>query len=137
MLVQELLLKSGDKIQVTQRGNDEILNISLLDSSSNKLTPRARDAVRELFERFAIASPEQPDILFLGYDQARELIEAVSDKASLRPTSLMAYNTNEDLGKLLYHDFLSYYEQKASDDPEMVRKNLAYIGLRSDMRSIP
>ena len=34
MLVQELLLKSGDKIQVTQRGNDEILNISLLDTST-------------------------------------------------------------------------------------------------------
>ena len=49
----------------------------------------------------------------------------------------MAYNTNEDLGKMLYHDFLSYYEQKASDDAELVRTNLAYIGLRSDMRSIP
>ena len=95
---------------MTPRGNDEIINISLVDSATKKLTPTARDAVRELFERFAIATPEQPDILFLGYDQAKELIEAVSDKASLRPTSIMAFNTNEDLGKLLYHDFLSYYE---------------------------
>ena len=36
----------------------------------------------------------------------------------------MAYNTNEDAEKLLYSDFLSYYEQSAISDPQMVRVNL-------------
>ena len=49
----------------------------------------------------------------------------------------MAYNQNEDPEKLLFADFLSYYETKANEDPEMVRVNLSIVGLRSDMQVIP
>ena len=62
-------------------------------------------------------------------------MSAVSTKASERPKDLMAYCTNpEDLSIMYYDDFLNYYETKASESPDMVRANLSYIGLRSDMQ---
>ena len=65
------------------------------------------------------------------------MTEKVSDKASLRPTGILAYNTNEDVNKFLLADFLSYYEQMSIELPEMVRANLQYIGVRSDMKTTP
>ena len=84
--------------------------MSLLDPETSKLTVRAKEAVRHLFEKYAIATPEVPDLLFLGSEQVKELIEGVSDKASLKPSAILAYNSNEDLTKLLFADFQSYYE---------------------------
>jgi len=49
----------------------------------------------------------------------------------------MAYNTNEDVSKILFDDFLNFYAQQALEKPDMVRANLSYIGLRSDMKAIP
>lgn len=49
----------------------------------------------------------------------------------------MAYNTNEDGEKLLFPDFLSYYEQNATVNAELVRTNLMYVGLRADLQNIP
>ena len=49
----------------------------------------------------------------------------------------MAYNTNEDVSKMFYSDFLNFYETMASENPEMVRANLSFSGLRADMRPIP
>ena len=49
----------------------------------------------------------------------------------------MAYNTNEDASKLLYPDFLNFYEQMALENPEMVRTNLQSVGLRADMYPAP
>ena len=137
MLVQEIFLKSGDRFIVSPRGNEEILNVSLLDSETWKMTQGSKDAVKSLFDRFAISKPETPEVLFLGVDEVKALMEAVSDKASLRPKDLMAYNTNEDLEIMLYDDFLNYYETMAIDKTDMVRANLSYIGLRSDMQAIP
>ena len=137
MLVQEIFLKTGDRLVVSPRGNEDILNVSLLDTETKKITQRIKDAVKSLFDRFAISKPEAPELLFLGTDQVKELMEAVSDKASLRPKDLMAYNTNEDLTIMLFDDFLNYYETMASEKPDMVRTNLSYIGLRSDMQAIP
>ena len=45
----------------------------------------------------------------------------------------MAYSTHEDLSTMEFDDFLNYYETKAKEKPDMVRTNLAYVGLRSDM----
>ena len=49
----------------------------------------------------------------------------------------MAYNTNEDLSAMYFDDFLNYYQTKAKDSPDMVRANLSFIGLRSDMKNVP
>ena len=50
----------------------------------------------------------------------------------------MAYCTNpDDLSLMPYEDFLNYYETKATEKPDMVRANLSYIGLRSDLQSVP
>lgn len=137
MLISELFLRAKERILVSPRGSDDILNMSLLEPDTNKLTSKARAACRILFEKFAIATPEAPDLLFLSTDLVKELTEKVSDKASLRPSSILAYNTNEDVNKLLYTDFLNYYEQMATENPEMVRANLQYIGIRSDMKTVP
>lgn len=137
MLVQEIFLKSGDKFVVSPRGNEDLLNVSLLDTETGKLTQTIKDSVKSLFDRFAVSQPGAPDKYFLGTDQVKELVEAVSEKASLRPSDIMAYCTNEDLSKMEFDDFLNYYETKAKEKPDMVRTNLSYIGLRSDMQSVP
>ena len=136
MLLADLYLKAGDKIVISKRGNTEILNLPLLDESTNSLDPRAKEGLRKLFEKFAIASPEVPDELFIGESQFAELSKNVSDRASLRPTSLMAYTSNQ-ASKVYFDDFLNFYELKAGEEPDMVRANLAYVGLRADMRQTP
>ena len=60
MLVQEIFLKTGDKFVVSPRGNEDILNVSLLDPETQKLTQTIKDAVRSLFDRFAVSKPETP-----------------------------------------------------------------------------
>ena len=109
LLVQEIFLKSNDKFTVSLRGNADILKVSLLDGETEKLTQRIEEAVKSLFDRFAISKPEAPELLFLGTEEIKALMEAVSEKASLRPKDIMAYNTNEDLSIMLYDDFLNYY----------------------------
>ena len=49
----------------------------------------------------------------------------------------MAHNTNEDLTMLLYEDFEAYYESMAVESPQIIRTNLAFVGIRSDMKVIP
>ena len=94
LLLADLYLKAGDKIVVSKRGNTEILNLPLLDASTNSLEPRAKEGLKMLFEKFAISDgPEQPE-LYIGESQFAELSKNVSDRASLRPTSLMAYTSN-------------------------------------------
>ncbi len=115
MLISELFLRTGERIAVQPRGNEDILNMSLIDSETKKFSAKARAACRILFEKFAIASPDSPDLLYLGTEQIKELTEKVSDKASLRPLSILVYNTNEDVNKFLYPDFLSYYEQMSTE----------------------
>ena len=66
MLVQELFLKSGDRIQVLPRGNDSLLNMPLLVDGTKKLGTRAREAVKSLFDMFATSDKDMPDTLFLS-----------------------------------------------------------------------
>ena len=83
MLLLELLLKEGDKIVVTPRGNTNLLNFSLLESGTEKLTVRAKAAVRKLWEKFSIADAEVPELLYMNTQNVKSLIDAVSDKKNL------------------------------------------------------
>lgn len=114
-----------------------MLNMPLLDKETKRLTWSATAAVRMLFEEFATSDPKTPDRLYLDADRIKELGLKVSDKSSLRPSSLLAYVTTDDLSKIEWDDFINYYEQNATQNPDMVRANLSYAGLRSDMKTVP
>ena len=51
---------------------------------------------------------------------------AVSDTYHLRPIALFTMNKNEDPEKMLYTDFLEYYNVYCAVDPQMVRVCLEY-----------
>jgi len=78
LLVQELFMKAGEKILVLPRGNEDLLNKSLLETGSNKMTAMAKQATKSLFEKFAIASAEAPDLLFLDPERVKQLMVSVS-----------------------------------------------------------
>ena len=109
MLASELLLKAGDKFVVSVRGNENMLNLTLLEPGTQKLTARAKENVRKLWKSFSVTDIEST-LEHMDTEAVKRMIAAVSDKTSLQPRSIMAYNTNEDANKLLYTDFLSYYE---------------------------
>lgn len=80
-----MLLRNNEKFVVLPRGNENIINVPLIDTETSKLTQMIRDAVRSLFDRFAVAKPESPNKYFIGTDEAKALMSAVSTKASERP----------------------------------------------------
>lgn len=61
-------MKAGDRIQVLPRGNDSLLNMPLLAEGTKKLGARAREAVKSLFDMFAISDKDTPDMLFLNQE---------------------------------------------------------------------
>ena len=65
--------------------------------------------MRKLWKSFSVTDIEST-LEHMDTEAVKRMIAAVSDKTSLQPRSIMAYNTNEDANKLLYTDFLSYYE---------------------------
>lgn len=68
LLIQELFMKAGDRIQVLPRGNDSLLNMPLLAEGTKKLAAKPKEAVRSLFDMFAIADKETPDLLYLNQE---------------------------------------------------------------------
>ena len=60
MLLQELFVKNDDKFTVTRRGITEISNMPLLEGTSKKMTQLAKRATSDLFNMFAVASPDAP-----------------------------------------------------------------------------
>ena len=136
LLISELILKAGDKFVVSFRGNDNLLNLTLLEPGTKKLTARAKESVKNLWNKFKLTE-ENSSLEYMNSAAVQKLMTAVSDKVTHRPHSIMTYNTNEDNNTLYYADFLSYYEQMASLAAEMVRTNLMFVGLRSEMKELP
>lgn len=101
------------------------------------MTERVTEAVKLLFDKFAVHSETVPEMRYLGTDEIKQLTEQVSSKAEHKPSSILAYNTSEDVDKLLFSDFLAFYAAMALEKPDMVRDNLSFIGLRADMKRVP
>ena len=53
-LASELFWKSFDKFVVSQKGSDSTKDLTLLEPGTKKLTSKAKQAVRELWNKFCI-----------------------------------------------------------------------------------
>ena len=137
--MRDLNFKANETFSVMQVSLYGASNVPLLTPDLTELNPRSQSVFSQIFDRYSIADPEQPDRQVMTVEEVKSFVECSEEKAVDDVTlvgQIMAWDADAD-GKITREDFITFYRDNVLNHPDKVRKNLHKHGFRPDLRMAP